>query len=174
MPFWTTIAAQVKAVPIGVWQSPQASSAAVCGFFAALMFGSEGGIDGSNFPYSYVSLPLNNADEVAQEIREQIFVRLERNVCVIIADTDKTYKFRNFFFTPRPKPMKGIHSFGGHHHLHHRQNAETQKKFNPIGSGRLQSSSKRSINHHQHRRQSQRARFRRNGLGHGGKVSSRS
>jgi F420-0:gamma-glutamyl ligase-like protein len=33
-------------------------------------------------------------------------------VCVIIADTDKTYKFRNFYFTPRPKPLKGIHSFG--------------------------------------------------------------
>ena len=84
------------------------------GFLQALMFGSEGGIDGSNLPYSYVSLPLNNADEVAQEIREQIFVKLKRNVCVIIADTDKTYKFRNFFFTPRPKPMKGIHSFGGY------------------------------------------------------------
>ena len=82
------------------------------GFFQALMFGSEGGIDGSNLPYSYVSLPLKNADEVAQEIREQIFVKLKRNVCVVIADTDKTYKFRNFFFTPRPKPMKGIHSFG--------------------------------------------------------------
>ena len=83
------------------------------GFLQALMFGSEGGIDGSNLPYSYVSLPLNNADEVAQEIREQIFVKLKRNVCVIIADTDKTYRFRNFFFTPRPKPFKGIHSFGG-------------------------------------------------------------
>ncbi len=84
------------------------------GFLQALMFGSEGGIDGSNLPYSYVSLPLNNADEVAQEIQEQISVKLKRNVCVIIADTDKTYKFRNFFFTPRPKPMKGIHSFGGY------------------------------------------------------------
>ncbi len=30
------------------------------GLFQALMFGSEGGIDGSNLPYSYVSLPLNN------------------------------------------------------------------------------------------------------------------
>ena len=84
------------------------------GFLQALMFGSEGGIDGSNLPYSYVSLPLNNADEVAQEIREKIFVKLKRNVCVIIADTDKTYKFRNFYFTPRPNPMRGIHSFGGH------------------------------------------------------------
>ena len=74
------------------------------------MFGSEGGIDGSNLPYSYVSLPLIDADEAAMEIREQILAKLKRNVCVIIADTDKTYKFRNFFFTPRPKPIKGIHS----------------------------------------------------------------
>ncbi len=83
------------------------------GFWQALMFGSEGGIDGSNLPYSFVSLPLNNADELAQKIQKQIFVILKKNVCVIIADTDKTYKFRNFFFTPRPKPLKGIHSFGG-------------------------------------------------------------
>jgi len=83
------------------------------GFLQALMFGSEGGIDGSNLPYSYVSLPLKNAAEVAAEIREQILTKLKRNVCVIIADTDKTYRFRNFFFTPRPEPMKGIHSFGG-------------------------------------------------------------
>jgi len=83
------------------------------GFLQALMFGSEGGIDGSNLPYSYVSLPLKNAAEVAAEIQEQILLKLKRNVCVIIADTDKTYRFRNFFFTPRPEPMKGIHSFGG-------------------------------------------------------------
>jgi F420-0:gamma-glutamyl ligase-like protein len=79
----------------------------------ALMFGSEGGIDGSNLPYSYVSLPLGNATEIAQEIQNQIRLKLRKDVCVIIADTDKTYKFRNFFFTPRPKPLKGIHSFGG-------------------------------------------------------------
>ena len=32
---------------------------------------------------------------------------------MVIADTDKTYRFHNFYFTPRPKPLKGIHSFGG-------------------------------------------------------------
>jgi F420-0:gamma-glutamyl ligase-like protein len=80
------------------------------GFWQALMFGSEGGIDGSNLPYSYVSLPLNNVKEITQKIQSQIKQRLRKNVCVIIADTDKTYKFRNFFFTPRPKPYKGIQS----------------------------------------------------------------
>lgn len=83
------------------------------GLLQALMFGSEGGIDGSNLPYSYVSLPLKNAEEIAQEIREKIFSSLRKNVVVIIVDTDKTYSYRNFHFTPRPKPVKGIHSFGG-------------------------------------------------------------
>jgi F420-0:gamma-glutamyl ligase-like protein len=83
------------------------------GLLQALMFGSEGGIDGSNLPYSYVSLPLNNAPELAHEIQKEIMLKLQKGVCVIIADTDKTYRFRNFFFTSRPKPMNGIHSFGG-------------------------------------------------------------
>jgi F420-0:gamma-glutamyl ligase-like protein len=83
------------------------------GLLQALMWGSEGGIDGSNLPFSYVSLPLNSAYEVAEEIRKQIWVELKKNVSVVIVDTDKTYSFRNFHFTPRPKPMNGIHSFGG-------------------------------------------------------------
>ena len=77
------------------------------------MFGSEGGIDGSNLPYSYVSLPLSNASELANDIRQQIWLRLRKKVTIIIADTDKTYAFRNFHFTPRPRPMKGIRSLGG-------------------------------------------------------------
>ena len=77
------------------------------------MFGSEGGIDGSNLPYSYVSLPLNNPYQLAEEIRQEIWLKLKKNVSVIIVDTDKTYSVRTFHFTPRPRPMKGIHSFGG-------------------------------------------------------------
>ncbi|MGD0450211.1 MAG: coenzyme F420-0:L-glutamate ligase [Candidatus Bathyarchaeia archaeon] len=83
------------------------------GFWQTLMFGSEGGIDGSNLPYAFVSLPLTNADEIAKKIQKEIQVKMQKDVCVIIADTDKTYRFRNFFFTPRPEPFRGIHSFGG-------------------------------------------------------------
>lgn len=83
------------------------------GVLQALMFGSEGGIDGSNLAYSYVSLPLENAKEVASKIRKEIDMQLQKRVFVIIADTDKTYSFRNFHFTPRPKPVKEIHSIGG-------------------------------------------------------------
>lgn len=83
------------------------------GLMQALMFGSEGGIDGSNLPYSYVSLPLRDAEEFAKEIQKHIFQRLGKKVCVIIADTDKTYLFYNFYFTSRPNPLRGIFSFGG-------------------------------------------------------------
>ena len=79
----------------------------------ALAFGSEGGIDGSNLPYTYVCLPLDNAKEVASKLREQIEKQLGKHVWVAIVDTDKTYSLWGFHFTPRPKPMKGIHSLGG-------------------------------------------------------------
>lgn len=83
------------------------------GFLQALMQGSEGAIDGSNLPYSYVSLPLDNAQQIAEKIHQQIMSKLDRRVTVVIVDTDKTYSLKGFHFTPRPKPLKGIHSFGG-------------------------------------------------------------
>jgi len=83
------------------------------GFLQALMHGSEGGIDGSNLPYSYVSLTLKNAQEVAEQIRGRIRAELGRNVVVMIVDTDKTYSCRNFHFTPRPNPIRGIQCRGG-------------------------------------------------------------
>jgi F420-0:gamma-glutamyl ligase-like protein len=83
------------------------------GLLQALMHGSEGAIDGSNLPYSYVSLPLRNAQQIAQKIQEQIRLELGKKVTVIIVDTDKTYSLKGFHFTPRPKPIRGIYSFGG-------------------------------------------------------------
>jgi len=83
------------------------------GLLQALMHGSEGAIDGSNLPYSFVSLPIQNATQIADEICEQIKTELRVDVTVMIVDTDKTYSFRNFHFTPRPKPIRGIKSHGG-------------------------------------------------------------
>jgi F420-0:gamma-glutamyl ligase-like protein len=83
------------------------------GFWQTLMHGSEGGIDGSNLPYSYVSLPLRNTEQTALKIREQITRELHKNVAVMILDTDKTYSFRNFHFTPRPKPINEIYAHNG-------------------------------------------------------------
>ena len=83
------------------------------GLLQALMHGSEGGIDGSNVPYSYVSIPLRDHKRIAEQIRERIRTELRINVTVMIVDTDKTYSYRNFHFTPRPNPIQGIQSCGG-------------------------------------------------------------
>jgi F420-0:gamma-glutamyl ligase-like protein len=83
------------------------------GFLEALMFGSEGGIDASNLPYSYVSLPLRSAPEIAEKICGYIKTKSGKKVGVMIVDTDKTYSLRTFHFTPRPRPIRGIHSVGG-------------------------------------------------------------
>lgn len=83
------------------------------GLLQALMFGSEGGIDGSNLPLSLVSLPLNETGKLAIEIQRHILNTISKRVTVIIVDTDKTYTLRNLHFTPRPKPIKGIYSRGG-------------------------------------------------------------
>lgn len=82
------------------------------GFLQALMPWSEGGIDGSNLPYALVSLPLRNAQDIAKRINEHIRAKLKKNVTVMIVDTDKTHSLRSFHFTPRPKPIKKIHSCG--------------------------------------------------------------
>lgn len=83
------------------------------GFLHSLMYGSEGGIDASNLPYSFVSLPLENAQKIAETIRRRIKSRLRKETVVMIVDTDKTYSFRNFYFTHRPRPIQGIHSCRG-------------------------------------------------------------
>lgn len=83
------------------------------GFWQALLHGSEGGIDGSNLPYTYVSFPLNHVEQIAENIRAQIRKELHKDVAVMILDTDKTYSFMNFHFTPRPNPMRGIYTCNG-------------------------------------------------------------
>lgn len=103
---------RLRAYPVDEGSRHKQLALQQAGLFQALMFGSEGGIDGSNLPFSYVCLPLKNASIVAKEIQERIGVDLEKEVIVMIADTDKTYSFRNFHFTPRNNPIEGIHSVG--------------------------------------------------------------
>jgi len=103
----------LRAYPIEEGSAHKQVALEHAGLLQALMQGSEGAIDGSNLPYSYVSLPLGNAQQIAQKIQERIKSKLGKKVIVVIVDTDKTYSLKGFHFTPRPKPIKGIRSFGG-------------------------------------------------------------
>lgn len=84
-----------------------------CGALQALAHGSEGGIDGSNLPHSYVSLPLDEAPRTVKTIHSHLKRKLDVDVTVMIADTDKTYSWKNFHFSPRSKPISGIRSLKG-------------------------------------------------------------
>jgi len=83
------------------------------GFLHALMWGSEGGIDGSNLPYAYVSLPLSDPQKIAKKIRKHVRDKLGKKIAVMIVDTDKTYSLGNFHFTHRPNILGGIHKIPG-------------------------------------------------------------
>jgi F420-0:gamma-glutamyl ligase-like protein len=116
------------------------------GFLQALMHGSEGGIDGSNLPYSYVSLPVKNGFEIAYELRERIKSELRKNVTVVIVDTDKTYSLRGFHFTPHPKPIKGIYCLGGLIAYVAGRSLKLQKRATPIAISGKKMTTEESIN----------------------------
>jgi F420-0:gamma-glutamyl ligase-like protein len=115
------------------------------GFMRALMFGSEGAIDGSNLPYSYVALPLDNAEAVAQELRKRIRSELQADVTVVVVDTDKTYSVMGFHFAPRPKPIKGIHSIGGFLAYVAGRSFKLRKRATPLAVSGLEISTEEAI-----------------------------
>ncbi|MCW3998342.1 MAG: coenzyme F420-0:L-glutamate ligase [Candidatus Bathyarchaeota archaeon] len=111
--FGKRLVQRLKEYPIDEGSQHKQAVLQQTGFWQALMWGSEGGIDGSNLPYAYVCLPLERPYKMAEKISQKILKVLNKRSIVIIVDTDKTYTFRNFHFTPHPKPMRGIQSFGG-------------------------------------------------------------
>jgi len=83
------------------------------GLLQSLRHYSEGGIDASNLPYTYVSLPLGRPIEVADEIRESVLQRTGKKVTVIIMDGDTTHSWRNLHLAPRVVDTPGLIHFGG-------------------------------------------------------------
>lgn len=83
------------------------------GVLQALMPESEGGVDCSNLPHSYVSLPLIDVQKTVDEIFDFLRSHLPQRLTVMIVDSDKTYSWKNFHFTPRRRPINGIHGKGG-------------------------------------------------------------
>jgi len=77
---------------------------------------SEAGIDTTNLPYYYVSLPLKNANRVVREIREDIVKLVDKDVYVILVDSDRTFKpkhTRTLAISTRPSCVRGIIDLGG-------------------------------------------------------------
>ena len=75
----------------------------------ALKPASEAGIDLSNAPGTYVSLLPKDPENVSKEIKDKI----NKNICVMIIDTDATYMKNNKYFTGLPIAIDGIDSDNG-------------------------------------------------------------
>lgn len=75
----------------------------------ALKPASEAGIDLSNAPGSCVSLLPENPQKVAKQLKAKI----GKNVCVMIIDTDATYKKNGKYFTGLPIAIDGIEANKG-------------------------------------------------------------
>jgi len=83
------------------------------GLLQALRHYSEGGIDASNLPYSYVCLPINRSEVVATKIRESILLETKMKTTVIIVDGDVTFSWRNLHLAPRRVQTPGLIHIGG-------------------------------------------------------------
>ena len=85
------------------------------GWKHALKPASEAGIDLSNAPGTLVSLLPENPEKVAKEIASEIKndKEVNKDITVLIVDTDATYKRKGKYFTGLPEAIDGIESNKG-------------------------------------------------------------
>jgi F420-0:gamma-glutamyl ligase-like protein len=82
------------------------------GVLQSLRHYSEGGIDASNLPYSYISLPLSDPVLAAVRLREAI-AEIGSRVTTLIVDGDTTYSRGNIHLSPRNVEVPGLIHLGG-------------------------------------------------------------
>ncbi len=93
---------------------------------------SEAGIDTSNLPYTYVSLPLKNANRIAEEISTKIYRKLGKSIVVLVVDTDKCYKPKGLggiAFSTRYSKIRGVFDFGAISYFIGRKFADLFKEY---------------------------------------------
>ncbi|RLI34857.1 hypothetical protein DRO53_02635 [Candidatus Bathyarchaeota archaeon] len=83
------------------------------GLLQALRFGSEGGMDASNLPFTYVSFPLPNPEAEARQLHQALKKRLGVDVTILIVDSDKTYSLGGLHLSPGLKAVEGVKTGGG-------------------------------------------------------------
>lgn len=82
------------------------------GLFQTLLPFSEGGIDTTNLPYSFASLPLESPTPIALQIQAAIRTELHRGVGVVIVDSDKTYSSHGIHLASRATEIGGMVNLG--------------------------------------------------------------
>lgn len=107
----------IKGIPLNVLSPHKKLALKYGGIKHFLKPISEAGIDTTNLPYRYVSLPLTNPLQILNNMRLEIFHKLGKNVNILVIDTDKTFKLRllrGVVFSTRTSSIKGIIDLGAY------------------------------------------------------------
>lgn len=102
----TTI--RLRSYPLREGAAHKQLALSYAGFLGALRHGSEGGVDVSNVPYSFASLPLDHPQRVAEDIFRAVRDANPVDITVLIVDSDKTYTWHNLHISPRRTKINGI------------------------------------------------------------------
>jgi len=92
---------RLRAYPLFEGAKHKQLALSYAGLLQALRHGSEGGIDVSNLPYSYASLPLPDPQKEAEKIGRFLESRGIKSVSIMIVDTDMTYTIGSLHLSPR-------------------------------------------------------------------------
>ena len=103
----------IREIPINEVSAHKALSLKIGGLLQALKPSSEAGIDTSNIPYTYVSLPLTKCS-IVEELRRALEKCLEKKVSVLIVDSDRVYVHRrlNLALASRETCLKHLRNYG--------------------------------------------------------------
>lgn len=104
---------RLKRFPLIEGSSHKQTALMYAGFLQALRHYSEGGIDASNLPFAFVSLPLRDPAEEADRIRKALEDKTGCKLSVMIVDGDTSYSWRNLHLGPRRIEVPGIIHLGG-------------------------------------------------------------
>jgi len=104
---------RLRNYPIEAGSLHKQTALRIVGLLQSLRHYSEGGIDASNLPYFYVSLPLPDPEFEAEKIRQVLEKSLNKKLTVMIVDGDTTYSWRNLHLAPRRVNVPGVVHFGG-------------------------------------------------------------
>jgi F420-0:gamma-glutamyl ligase-like protein len=97
----------IRNYPIEEGSKHKETALRVSGLLQALRPFSEGCLDVVNLPYSYATLPLENARELAERIRRAL-LKYGKKISVVISDSDKTFSLGPIHLCSRPRCVKGL------------------------------------------------------------------
>ncbi len=103
----------IKEAPINEVSAHKALTLRIGGLLQVLKPSSEAGVDTSNVPYTYVSLPLVKCS-IAETLRRALQKCLGKNVSVMIVDSDRVYvhKRLNLALASRITCVRGLRNYG--------------------------------------------------------------